>query len=161
MPETLRTHRDGDRDNGFTLIELLVVVVIIGVLVAIAIPVYLNYRKGAENKSAESDIRGAMSAIEQYYTENGNVYPDAAHGTGPTTLSLTAQTNGQAETITLSSGNTLYIGQTTSTGGGAAYYICGENADGGTVYFYNSGTSSAVGKSTKTTVTDCDSNKGV
>ena len=51
------------------------VVVIIGVLVAIAVPVYLNYRQGAADKSAQSDVRGAISAVEQYYTDNGNAYP--------------------------------------------------------------------------------------
>src|SRR5690242_101265 len=72
--EKMRKER-ADGDRGFTLIELLVVVVIIGVLVAIAIPVYLNYRKGAENKSAASDVRGAISAVEQFYTENANTFP--------------------------------------------------------------------------------------
>ncbi len=64
-----------ESDKGFTLIELLVVVVIIGILVAIAVPVYLNYRKGALNKSAQSDIRAAISTVEQFYAENNNAYP--------------------------------------------------------------------------------------
>ncbi|MBV9594343.1 MAG: prepilin-type N-terminal cleavage/methylation domain-containing protein, partial [Actinobacteria bacterium] len=87
MQEKLRRIRDerAEGDHGFTLIELLVVVVIIGVLIAIAIPLYLNYRKGAENKSAASDLRGAISTLEQCYTDNSNVYPSAVTGAGAMT----------------------------------------------------------------------------
>jgi type IV pilus assembly protein PilA len=69
-------------EEGFTLIELLVVVIIIGILAAIAIPVFLNQRQNAWTSAAESDARNAAIEIESYYTQRGE-YPTAlAKGTG-------------------------------------------------------------------------------
>jgi type IV pilus assembly protein PilA len=59
-----------ERDEGFTLIELLVVIIIIGILAAIAIPVFLNQRKKGWDSQAKSDLRNAATAEETYLTDN-------------------------------------------------------------------------------------------
>src|SRR3954447_24351159 len=59
-----------EREGGFTLIELLVVIIIIGILAAIAIPVFLNQRKKGWDSQAKSDLRNAATAEETYLTDN-------------------------------------------------------------------------------------------
>src|SRR5215469_9594959 len=58
-----------EREEGFTLIELLVVIIIIGILAAIAIPVFLNQRKKGYDAQAKSDLRNFASAEETYFTD--------------------------------------------------------------------------------------------
>ena len=154
MGETLANMRRREEDDrGFTMIELLVVVVIIGVLVAIAVPVYLNYRKGAANKSAASDVRGAVTAIEQYYTENGNVYPDDFTGTKATNQTLAKKSGGTDQTITVSPGNTLQYKNNTSS-----YVICAQNDVGLLIYVYNSSVGGSVKTSTQADLATCVAN---
>jgi type IV pilus assembly protein PilA len=58
-------------DEGFTLVELLVVIIIIGVLAAIAIPLFISHRAKAWDMAVESDLRNAAIAQDAYLTEGG------------------------------------------------------------------------------------------
>jgi type IV pilus assembly protein PilA len=119
-------------EQGFTLIELLVVIVILGILVAIAVPSYLSFRGNAQGAAAESNVRSAIPAAEGFY-QVGSTY------TGMTLATLQTQAPGVAPNVipkVINSGKGYCLSDTEATGH-SAYYVggdmTGETVPAGTV----------------------------
>jgi type IV pilus assembly protein PilA len=75
MADLIRKRLTGKigESEGFTLIELLVVIVILGVLMAIAVPAYMGFKDRANRSAAQANVRSALATVEAYYQDN-NTY---------------------------------------------------------------------------------------
>ena len=113
-----------EKDKGFTLIELLVVMIIIGILAAIAIPVFLNQRKKAVDTGIKSDLRTIANELESYYVDE-QAYP-ASSDVDDSSGSVTVGSGGAVVSLSDSATDITY----TLDSGGESYSIQGTNSKG-------------------------------
>ncbi|WP_459974280.1 type IV pilin protein [Nocardioides pyridinolyticus] len=117
-----------EKDQGFTLIELLVVIVIIGILAAIAIPVFLSQREKGVQAGIKSDLKALATAQETYYVDN------ASYASAVTEADLNfKKTEGNVITLAVNSATKP-----------TAYCIKGTNTGTSTTYWYDSATGTTV-----------------
>ena len=122
-----------ENEKGFTLIELLVVVIIIGILAAIAIPIFLGQQDSAKDGGVKSDLATAKIAVVSFYTDNSAGTPtfDAVAATGLKKYGFAISDN----TNTTGFGFGTNNGFAAPTKSGAAFCIVGQSKSTLTPWF--------------------------
>lgn len=116
-------------EKGFTLIELLVVIAIIGILAAIAIPQFQEYRQRGYDAGARSDLRNAATAEEAYFIDNDKYVTCADAAACVTALDGLSSTSATVS-LAMTGTTTSFTGTSSASAGSGASYSWDSAAGG-------------------------------